>query len=89
MERKFKSVEFAEGKTLKFETGKIARQADGSCLLHYGDTIIFGSACASKESDPSTDFSPYALTTPKSFFLPGKHSAVSLNGKGAPLKGKF
>jgi polyribonucleotide nucleotidyltransferase len=36
------------GKELKLETGKMARQADGSVVARYGDTVILATAVSSK-----------------------------------------
>ena len=33
-------------KTLRFETGVVARQANGSVMLHCGETVILSTACA-------------------------------------------
>ena len=57
MERKTKTFEI-EGKEITLETGKIARQANGSVLLHCGDTTILTTACASKKSLEDVDFLP-------------------------------
>ncbi len=40
MERKFKTVKLSETKELVFETGKIAKQANGSVLVRQGETIV-------------------------------------------------
>ena len=37
-------IEFG-GRTLTIETGKMARQAHGSCTLRYGDTVVLVTAC--------------------------------------------
>jgi len=46
------------GKTLTFETGKIARQAGGSVTLRCGDTILLSTACAASQPAPDVDFFP-------------------------------
>ena len=40
---------------LVFETGKIAKQANGSVLLHCGDTTILSTACASSKASEYYD----------------------------------
>ena len=48
------SVEIG-GRVLKFETGKIARQANGSVVARYGDTVVLATACMdSRPRDPRT-----------------------------------
>ncbi len=46
-----KSVEI-DGKTLQFETGKIAKQADGSIVVRMGDTMVLVTACSEDEPTP-------------------------------------
>ena len=38
------SVELAGGKTLRFETGYLAKQAHGSCIVRMGDNVVLGTA---------------------------------------------
>ena len=38
------SVELSGGKTLKFETGKIAKQAHGSAVVRMGDNVVLATA---------------------------------------------
>lgn len=51
-----KSVDW-DGRTLSLETGKIARQADGSVVLNYRDTSIFFTVVRKKKEE-SVDFHP-------------------------------
>ena len=38
------------GRTLKIETGKIARQADGAVIVTYGGTSVIATVCAEKKT---------------------------------------
>ena len=60
------------GSEIVFETGRIARQANGSVLVECGDTVILASACASK--DPLTDigFLPLRVDYQEKFSSAGK-----------------
>ena len=49
------------GKKLTFETGKIARQANGSVVVRMGDTMILSTACASKTPLDDVDFLPLRI----------------------------
>ena len=51
---KRKTIEWA-GRPLTFETGRIARQADGAVLVTYGDTVVLCTAVASKAPRPAQD----------------------------------
>lgn len=57
MTRKLLTIDI-DGRTLVFETGKIAKQANGSVMLHCGETTLLTTACSSKSADETTDFLP-------------------------------
>jgi polyribonucleotide nucleotidyltransferase len=60
--RKMKSVEREFGTaTLKLETGRMAKQANGSVLVTYGDTVVLVAATAEKGSGGGKDFFPLAV----------------------------
>lgn len=67
---KHASVSIA-GKTLSFETGKIARQADGSIVLRCGDTMLMATACSAKSAE-DTDFLPLRVDYLEKFSSAGK-----------------
>src|SRR5438270_3919257 len=48
------------GKTLSLETGAIAKQANGSCVIRYGDTVVLATACF-KEGTVIGDFMPLTV----------------------------
>ncbi len=52
-----KSVEI-NGQTLSIETGRIAKQAGGSVLVRYGESVVLVAATGAKEGRPGTDFLP-------------------------------
>lgn len=60
------------GKTLTFETGKIARQAGGSVVLRCGDTMILSTVCSAKEPSPDADFLPLRVDYVEKFSSAGK-----------------
>ena len=45
-----------QGKPLKLETGRVAKQANGSIMVHYGDTVVLVAATAQKENSDSPFF---------------------------------
>ncbi len=58
----FKKVEVVVGgKTISVETGKVAKQADGSVILQYGDTVVLVTAVAGKENKPELGFLPLTI----------------------------
>jgi polyribonucleotide nucleotidyltransferase len=55
------TVELAGGKTLRFETGHLAKQAHGSCIVRMGDNVVLGTACANPEPRAGIDFFPLTV----------------------------
>lgn len=57
---------------LVFSTGYLAKQADGSVLLSYGDVVIFASAVMSKGVKEGQDFFPLTVDYKEKFYAAGK-----------------
>ena len=53
-----KSVQLPDGRTITIETGKVAKQADGSVVLRMNNTVLLATVCAAKDAVPGTDFMP-------------------------------
>jgi polyribonucleotide nucleotidyltransferase len=53
-----KTIELGDGRTITLETGKLAKQADGSVMLRMGNTMLLATVCAAKDAVPGTDFMP-------------------------------
>ena len=49
------------GKELSIETGKMAKQADGSVVVRYGDTMVLVTAVANKSAREGVDFLPLTV----------------------------
>ncbi|MEN8200027.1 MAG: polyribonucleotide nucleotidyltransferase, partial [Thermodesulfobacteriota bacterium] len=58
----YKKVEVeVGGKTISVETGKVAKQADGSVMMQYGGTVVLVTAVAGKENKPELGFLPLTI----------------------------
>src|SRR6201994_2275428 len=55
------SVQLSGGKTLTFETGKIAKQAHGSAVVRSGDNVVLATAVANAEPREGVDFFPLTV----------------------------
>jgi polyribonucleotide nucleotidyltransferase len=55
------TVTLAGGKTLTFETGKIAKQAHGSAVVRFGDNVVLATAVANAEPREGVDFFPLTV----------------------------
>ncbi len=53
-----KTVSLPDGREISIETGKLAKQADGSVMLRMGNTMLLATVCAAKDAVPGTDFMP-------------------------------
>ena len=56
-----KEVKLPDGRTITLETGKLAKQADGSVMLRMGNTVLLATVCAAKDAVPGTDFMPFQV----------------------------
>lgn len=73
-------------KTLTFETGKIARQANGSVLVQCGETTVFASACASPQPPEGVDFFPLRVDYQEKFSAAGKTLGGFIKREGRPAE---
>ncbi len=64
-------IEWA-GRTLKLETGKIARQADSTVIATYGSTTVMCNVVAAKEANPDMDFFPLTVNYQEKYYSVGK-----------------
>ena len=71
------------GKKIVVETGEIAKQADGSVLVRYDDTVILSTAVASDEKK-DTDFFPLTVTFEEKLYSVGKIPGSFLRREGKP-----
>src|SRR6056297_49949 len=88
MKAEFKSVEFAPGKTISVETGRIAKQADGAVMVRMGDTMVLCTVVSAKEAKPGQDFFPLVVDLRESFTAGGKFPGGFLKREGRPSDGE-
>ena len=67
-----KTIELGDGRTITLETGKLAKQADGSVMLRMGNTMMLASVCAAKDAVPGTDFMPLQVEYKEKFSAFGR-----------------
>ncbi|MBE3112145.1 MAG: polyribonucleotide nucleotidyltransferase, partial [Acidobacteria bacterium] len=78
-------IEWA-GRPLKLETGRIARQADASVLVQYGETAVLATATAAKEPKPGIDFFPLTVNYQEKTFAAGKIPGGFFKREGRPTE---
>lgn len=72
------------GRPLIIETGKMAKQANGACLVRYGDTVVLVATTVSKEPKEGTDFFPLTVDYEEKMYAVGKMPGGFLRREGRP-----
>jgi len=67
-----KTIEIGDGRTITIETGKLAKQADGSVMVRMGDTMLLATVCADIDATPGTDFMPLQVEYKEKFAAAGR-----------------
>ena len=60
------------GRTLQVEVGRVAAQANGAVLMHYGDTVVLSTATASEKPREGIDFFPLSVEYNERLYAVGK-----------------
>lgn len=61
-----------DGREITIETGKLAKQADGSVVVRMGDTMLLATVVANKEANPGVDFLPLTVDYREKFYAGGR-----------------
>ena len=69
--KKTYSMELA-GRTLSVDIGRVAAQANGAALMHYGDTVVLSTATASEKPREGIDFFPLSVEFEEKMYSVGK-----------------
>ena len=72
------------GRILRLETGRVAKQADGSIWATYGDTIVLATAVASQTAKPGIDFLPLTVDYQEKAYAAGKIPGGYFKREGRP-----
>ncbi len=56
-----KTIDLGGGRLIEIETGKLAKQADGSAMVKYGNTMLLATVCADKDAKEGVDFMPLTV----------------------------
>ena len=69
------------GRPLKIEIGEVAKQANGACLVRYGDSVVLSAVC-SKASETTQDFFPLMVLYQEKLYAAGKIPGGFLRREG-------
>jgi polyribonucleotide nucleotidyltransferase len=67
-----KTFDIGDGRTITIETGKLAKQADGSVVVKMGDTMLLATVCSRKEAAENVDFMPLSVEYQEKYAAVGR-----------------
>ncbi|NND72672.1 MAG: polyribonucleotide nucleotidyltransferase [Rhodothermales bacterium] len=79
-----KTIEFAAGKEISLETGRLAKQAGGAVVARLGDTMVLASAVAYGEAKEGQSFFPLTVDYREKFSSAGKIPGGFIKREGRP-----
>ena len=78
------TVELAGGKQIKFETGRVAKQASGAALTSSGDNVVLATAMASPDPKEGIDFFPLTVEYRENTYAGGRIPGGFIKREGRP-----
>src|SRR5665647_784632 len=79
---KEKIIDLGDGRTITLETGRMARQADGSVLLKMGNTMLLATVVSAREAKENTDFMPLSVEYKEKYASSGRFPGGFLRREG-------
>ena len=79
-----KTISLPDGRTISIETGKVAKQADGSAVVRMGNTVLLATVCAAKDAVPGTDFMPLQVDYKELYSAAGRFPGGFTKREGKP-----
>ena len=69
------SIDLGDGRNITIETGRLAKQADGSVLVTSGNNMVLVTVVSNKEAKPDQGFFPLSVEYIEKFYSIGKFQA--------------
>ena len=79
-----KTIDLGDGRKITLETGKLARQADGSVLLKMGKTMLLATVVSAKEANEDTDFMPLSVEYKEKYASSGRFPGGFMKRESRP-----
>ncbi len=79
-----KTIELADGRTITIETGKLAKQADGSVVVRMGETMVLATVVSAQDANEDVDFMPLSVDYREKFSAAGRFPGGFLKREGRP-----
>lgn len=67
-----KTISLSDGRQIEIETGKLAKQADGSVVLKMGNTMLLATVTCAKDAKDDVDFMPLQVEYKEKFAAAGR-----------------
>ncbi len=77
-----KSITLRDGRVIEIETGKLAKQADGSVVVRMGNTMLLATVCCAKEAKDDVDFMPLSVEYKEKFAAAGRYPGGFMKREG-------
>ncbi|MBR5249161.1 MAG: polyribonucleotide nucleotidyltransferase [Bacteroidales bacterium] len=77
-----KSITLRDGRVIEIETGKLAKQADGSVVVRMGNTMLLATVCCAKEAKEDVDFMPLSVEYKEKFAAAGRYPGGFMKREG-------
>ena len=79
-----KTIVLEDGRTIEVETGKLAKQADGSVVVKMGKTMLLATVTCAKEAKEDVDFMPLQVEYKEKFAAAGRYPGGFMKREGRP-----
>ncbi len=79
-----KTITLSDGRTITLETGKLAKQADGSVMLKMGNTMILATVVSAKDAKSDVDFMPLSVEYKEKYSAMGRFPGGFLKREARP-----
>jgi polyribonucleotide nucleotidyltransferase len=79
-------VDLGGGRTITFETGKIAKQANGAVIVRSGDSVVLVTACTAPEPKPNASFFPLTVDYREYTYSAGRFPGGFIKREGRPTE---
>ena len=77
-----KKIELSDGRVIEIETGKLAKQADGSVVVKMGGTMLLATVTAAKDAKDDVDFMPLQVDYKEKFYSAGRFPGGFMKREG-------
>jgi polyribonucleotide nucleotidyltransferase len=79
-----KVIDLGDGRSIVIETGKLAKQADGSVVVRMGNTYLLATVVSAKDAKPGTDFMPLSVEYKEKYAAIGRFPGGFLKREARP-----